>query len=123
MLEQLYFPGFQSAVAGTCRRERLRVVVGQMSAEKFCTALTMALACENVAFTTYSLMVRAAGGPTVVEMVDSLNLSYHAIVHQVERAPYFRWDRSGRRVRVFLSPEGEMKAARIAKRLNRQPWS
>lgn len=121
MIEQMYFPGFQAVVAAAIGRSaRCRMSVAGLSAERFTEALTLALACENVSFTTYSLMVRVSGGGgcvSICDMVETLNLSYHAIVHQVERSPYFAWNRSGKRVAVTLNMDGEKKLERMAKRL------
>ena len=123
MIQQLYFPGFQAAVvATTVRRARLRLVVGNMSAEAFAEALALALACENVSFTTYSIMLQVRmreGGPSICDISEALNLSYHAIVHQVDRTPYFVFDRSGKRVRVRLNDDGLGKTERIARRLQK----
>jgi hypothetical protein len=120
MTEQLYFPDFQRAVAATARPARLRLLVGSMSAEGFTAALTLALACENVAFTTYSIMLRARAGDSICDISETLNLSYHTIVHQAERTPYFAFDRSGERVRLGLNAEGFAKTERIAKRLTKR---
>ena len=111
------------ATAAKAGKVRLKVAVGNMSAADFTAALTLALACENVAFTTYSIMllVRSRGEwPTICDISETLNLSYHCIVHQVERTPYFDFDRSGRAVRVVLNTEGMAKTDRVAKRLTRK---
>lgn len=121
MNEQLYFPGFQAAVAASRGRVgKMRLAVGSLTAERFTAALTLALACENLSFTTYALMVRISAvgdGVTICDMVEDMNLSYHAIVHQVERAPYFVRDVTGKRIRVKLNMDGETKLARMGKRL------
>ena len=124
MIEQLYFPGFQEAVAASIGRAgKMRLAVGNLSAERFIAVLTLALLSENLSFTTYALMVRISsspgdgGGVTICDMVEDLNISYHAIFHQVERAPYFVRDLTGKRIRVKLNMEGERKLARMRKRL------
>ncbi len=121
MNEQLYFPGFQAAIAASIGRVgKTRLAVGSLSAERFTAVLTLALASENLSFTTYALMVRISDcedGVTICDMVETLNLSYHAIVHQVERAPYFVRDVTGKRIRVKLNREGKHKLIRMGKRL------
>ena len=121
MIEQLYFPGFQEAVAASIGRAgKMRLAVGNLSTERFIAVLTLALLSENLSFTTYALMVRISDcedGVTICDMVETLNLSYHAIVHQVERAPYFARDATGKRIRVKLNMEGKHKLIRMAKRL------
>lgn len=118
--EQLYFPGFQAVMASSVRGVRARIAVGGLSAERFTASLALALVCENLSFTTYALMVLVTsrgGSVTICDMVDVLNMSYHAIVHQVARAPYFERNMEEKRIRVKLNMDGERKMQRMTKRL------
>ncbi|MEI7910783.1 MAG: hypothetical protein WCK77_14190 [Verrucomicrobiota bacterium] len=127
MLTQLEFDNLLAAIFGSdpapngrVTPRAARLVVGNMSAESFTAALTLALASENLAFTTYAIGVAVTMGGgcvSICDLSDTLNLSYHAILHQAERTPYFAWDRTQRRVRVRLSAEGEAKLGRMARRL------
>ena len=94
-------------------------------AASFTATLTAALACENLAFTTFAIMTRASltpGGATICDISETLNLSYHAVLHQAHRAPYFEFDRSAGRVRLVLNEAGLRKMTRIEQRLARKPF-
>lgn len=108
-------------------RQRLRKRFEQVPPEKMAVALLRATAEENVAFSTFAVMVAVGKATdteetTVVATAMRTGYSYHALCKLVERNPWFeRVKRSASQpLTCFrLTDEGREKLDRVARRAAR----
>ena len=100
---------------------KLRRKIEALQPEDFAVIVLRAVTEEQVAYSTYALMVavlRAKVPPALAALAIQIGYSYHAVHKMIERTPWFEKSHTDL-VRVGLSSAGTVKINRINQRLGR----
>lgn len=121
---QLFLPGLQDLAQTTAKNQRHRTRIGSLSPDDFSIKLNRALASENLAFATYTIMLAARAHAvderiTVPALSLAVGYSYHAVRNQIRRTPWWITYPKETLSTVSLTPEAHTKLERVARRLSR----
>lgn len=125
IFEQLEFEGLVVAIrpviaraAGHLQRRKIEAV----NPSQFAVILLRATTEENIAFSTYAIMMAVQGhggtAPSLAAICAQTGYSYWAVRNQVERTPWFAKQHADL-VRLSLTVEALAKLDRITRRIAR----